>query len=180
MNGLFKTHRPSFLTRSARPAIRGAVTLLMLLTSCAYYSTTSTYLPAYIKTVAIPLFGNETYEYGLAEKLTDKVIDRFMASSRLKVVNKKIADSILEARVIKVTDEPFTIGQGEMAKQYKLTITIAAAYRDVKNNEAIWENNSMEGWETYELSGATDRNQAIDRAMEKLATDIINQTLAGW
>jgi hypothetical protein len=153
---------------------------VIFLTSCAYYSTTSTYLPAYIKTVAIPLFENETYEYGLAEKLTDKVIDRFMASSRLKVVNKKIADSILEAKIIKVTDEPFTIGQGEVAKQYKLTITISAAYRDIKNNDVIWENGSLEGWETYELSGATDRDQAKEKALEKLATDLINQTLAGW
>jgi hypothetical protein len=152
----------------------------LLYSSCAYYSTSSSFLPAHIKTIAIPLFANETYEYGLAEKLTDAVIDKFMATSRLKVVSRKTADSILEVVVRRVTDEPFTIGERETAQQYRLTVSISAVYRDIKTNEVVWESDALEGWETYELTGAGDRDQALNQALEKLAADIFNQTLAGW
>ena len=160
-----------------------AVALIMVMGgNCAYYSTTSSYLPAHIKTIAIPSFGNESYEQGVSEDLTEMVIDRFMANSRLKVVNRRTANSVLEAVITLVEDEPFTIGEGEIAQQYKLIIRLRAVYRDITSGEIIWENDTMEGWETYDLSSgaANDRDQALDKAIERLATDIVNQTLAGW
>jgi hypothetical protein len=60
-----------------------------------------------------------------------------------------------------------------------MQIFLKIQFEDLKEKQVIWEEESMEGWGTY--STADEEWQAgIDRAIEKLASDIVNRTVAGW
>ncbi|RKY83165.1 hypothetical protein DRP98_07780, partial [candidate division KSB1 bacterium] len=69
--------------------------LLLLLGGCAYYSFSGNTLPSYIKTVAIPLFEDQTSEFGIKEKLTDALISEFTRDNTLKISSQDEADSII-------------------------------------------------------------------------------------
>lgn len=148
---------------------------------CAYYSMSGS-LPPHIKTVAVPLFENDTLEYGLKEKLTDSVIDRLVADNTLKVVDAKIADSIVIGKITAVREEPFTYASEEKAKEFKVRIFVQVVYRDLKKKADIWEAKLLEGWGVYDVSGGglNEREKGIETALKMISDEIVNRTVAGW
>ena len=161
----------------------GAVLILLVLgvaAGCWHYSTSGSLLPSHIKTVAVPLLGNETtWEYGIKEKLTDAIIDAFTGDNTLRVESERNADSILRASIISIKEVPFTYDQEEQVQEYKMQIYLRIQFEDVRKKKVIWEEGAMEGWGTYATEGEEWEN-GIDRAIEKLASDIVNKTVAGW
>jgi hypothetical protein len=65
-----------------------------LLLACGPYSFSGTTLGG-IKTVYIPVFENETIEYGLGDELTNDVTSAIVADNTLKVVGQNAADAII-------------------------------------------------------------------------------------
>jgi hypothetical protein len=147
---------------------------------CWYYSTSGSLLPAHIKTVAVPLFGNETtWEYGIKEDLTDAVIDAFTRDNTLRVGAERNADSVIRATITAITEVPFTYDREEQVQEYKMQIFLNIQFEDLKERKVIWEEEAMEGWGTYTTEDE-DWQVGIERAIEKLASDIVNKTIAGW
>ena len=147
---------------------------------CWYYSTSGSMLPSHIRTVAVPLFQNETtWEFGIKEQLTDAVIEAFTRDNTLRVEGERNADAIVRATITAIKEVPFTYDREERVQEYKMQIVLRIRFEDVKQRRTLWEEQSMEGWGTY--STADEEWQAgIDRAIEKLASDIVNKTVAGW
>lgn len=150
--------------------------------SCGVYSFSGGGLASHIKTVAVPLFGNQTTEYGIRENLTDQIIDRLVADGRLKVVGKEVADSLIRGVVVDYKNQAYTFDKSENVQEYIVRIYVDVSYEDVKKKKVIWEEERMEGWGTYEVQGDTVEveEQGRERAIAKLAQDIFNKTVAGW
>ncbi|MCK5381460.1 MAG: hypothetical protein KAJ81_08315 [Candidatus Latescibacteria bacterium] len=160
------------------------VSLLLLAAGCSYYSFSGA-LPAHLKTVAVPLFGNEEQRmliYGVEESLTDAVIEGFVKDGNLKVVDRTRGDSMVSGRIVEIREEPFTYTADEQAKQWKVRIFMAVAYEDVKKKETRWEEKSLEGWGVYEVvTGDPDeRQKGVDAAVGMLVEEIVDRTVAGW
>ncbi len=161
-----------------------ALAVLFLAAGCSYYSFSGS-LPAHIKTVAVPLFGNEEQQvliYGVEESLTDAVIEAFVKDGNLKVVDRTRADSMVSGRIVEIREEPFTYTAEEQAKQWKVRIFVGVAYEDVKKKETRWEEKLLEGWGVYEVvSGDPDeRREGVDAAIGMLVEEIMDRTVAGW
>ena len=153
---------------------------LLAMAGCWYYSTSGSLLPSHIKTVAVPLFENETtWEYGIKEKLTDAVIDAFTQDNTLRVESERSADSVIRASIVAIKEVPFTYDREEQVQEYKMQIFLNIQFEDLKGKKVIWEDESMEGWGTYSAE-VEDWQNGIDQAIEKLASDIVNKTVAGW
>ena len=156
------------------------VLLAAALSGCWYYSTSGSLLPSHIKSVAVPLFSNETtWEYGIKEKLTDAVIDAFTRDNTLRVEGERSADSVIRAAIVAIQKVPFTYTREELVQEYKMQIFLTVQFEDLGKKKIIWEEESMEGWGTYSAEGE-EWQTGIDRAIEKLASDIVNKTVAGW
>ncbi|MFH1007618.1 MAG: LptE family protein [Candidatus Latescibacterota bacterium] len=167
-------------------AHRFAVILAMLLLApgCSYYSFSGS-LPAHLKTVAVPLFGNSEQRvliYGVEESLTDALIEGFVKDGNLKVVDRSSADSRILGEIVQILEEPFTYTADEQAKQWKVRIFVAVTYEEVKKKETRWEEKSLEGWGVYEVvTGDPDERQTgVDAAIAMLVEDILDRTVAGW
>ena len=159
--------------------------LLIILTAvavcgCWYYSTSGSLLPPHIKTVAVPLFGNETaWEYGIKETLTDEVIEAFTRDNTLKIESQRNADSVIRGTITSIKEIPFTYDKEEQVQEFKVQILVNIKFEDLKERKIIWEDEAMEGWGTYSPQD-TVWQAGIDQAIEKLASDIVNKTVAGW
>ena len=70
------------------------LSFLFLVMSCGFYSMAGS-IPPHIKTIAIPLMDNETAEFGLAEDITDGIIDQFNEEGILGITDEVSAHSIL-------------------------------------------------------------------------------------
>jgi hypothetical protein len=152
-------------------------TLLAAFISCGPYSFTGAGLPG-IKTVAIPLFDNQTEEYGIREDLTNKLVLAFVQDNTLKVVNERVADAVLRGTILKYQKEAYTFDENENVKEYITRIYVKITVEDKKHNKNIWEEDNLQGWATFpsDSSETYGKSQAID----KLTADIVNRTVKGW
>jgi hypothetical protein len=152
--------------------------LLILTSACGVYSFSGSGVSG-IKTIAVPLFDNQTEQYGLREDLTTNIADRFVQDNTLKVVSEKIADSILKGTITKYTRDAYTYDENENIKEYIVRIWVNASYEEKKNNKVIWKEDNLQGWGIY---SAQDESEDLgkQRALAKLAEDIVNKTVKGW
>jgi len=151
--------------------------LLSTFLSCGPYSFTGAGLPG-VKTIAIPLFENQTEEYGIREELTNKLVLAFVQDNTLKVANERIADAVLRGTILKYQKEAYTFDENENVKEYIARIYVKMIVEDKKHNKNIWEEDNLQGWGTFpaDSSEAYGKSKAID----KLTEDIVNRTVKGW
>lgn len=152
---------------------------------CMRYSFSGA-VPGHLKTVAVPLFENQTAEYGVVERITDKVIQDIQRDNTLKITDENSADSILRGTLLRIEDTPYTYSGQEQVQsysvgEYKLTLTVQITYSDQTKGEDLWTQ-EFRAWGTYNyVTGAPgEREEGFQEAIDKLAEDILNQTVSGW
>jgi len=156
-----------------------AVCCLLLLTSaCGIYSFSGSGLSG-IDSIAIPLFENQTQEYGLREALTEKIAEMFVQDNTLKVVNEKTADSILRGVVTRYARETHTFDEQENPQEYISRIWVKVSFEEKKDKKVVWKEDNLLGWGIYSAQNETEE-MGKQRAVEKLAEDIVNKTVKGW
>ncbi|MGB7061851.1 MAG: LptE family protein [Candidatus Zixiibacteriota bacterium] len=155
-----------------------AYCLLLFISGCGVYSFSGSGLSG-IKTIAVPLFDNETQEYGLREALTEKIAERFVQDNTLKVVNERTADSILRGVVTNYTRETHTFDEQENPKEYIARIWVRVTFEEKKGKKVVWKEDNLLGWGIYSAQDETEE-MGKERAIEKLAEDIVNKTVKGW
>jgi hypothetical protein len=154
--------------------------LILLLEGC--YSFTGASVPPHLKTIAIPLFDDQSGsgKAGLRENLTNKLIEKFRQDNNLQISDKSTADAILEGNIISVNDQPQVLAAGETVTKSRITITVKVAFQDKKLKKKIWEKQFSQ-WADYALGGGSSEFEAsITLVNEKLAEDILLEAVSGW
>jgi hypothetical protein len=151
---------------------------LLLFGSC--YSFTGASVAPHLKTVAIPLFEDVSGfgEPGLREKFTQKVIEQFRNDNNLELGERLTADSIIEGTISTVIDAPSVIGGNDIVRTRRVTVTVHASYTDMKFRKKIWEKD-FSNWGEY-TQGQQTRDVALNQAVDKVAEDILLETVSGW
>jgi len=149
---------------------------------CAHYSTTAG-LVGGIRTVAIPTADNQTPEVDVAQRLTERAVDAFLADSRLRVVDEESADALLLLQVNQLEDEPFTYTAGEVTEQYRYRLFVEVTLHRT-GGDVLLEMGQLAGFGTYDaaLPDGDDqgREPAIDAAMDMVIEEIVDRTTASW
>lgn len=174
---------------------------IIVITGCGYYSMAGS-IPPHIKSIAIPLVNNQTAEFGIAEDITDNIIEVFNEENILRIVDEDNADSILRGTIISLDDAPYTFSSEEAVSEYRINITMDISWSDVENGVDLLKKR-YSGWGAYGLSGDinTDgidndgdgkideedddefgdpRSFATKVAITKIAEDIVNNILTSW
>ena len=126
------------MERGIKASIITIITMLWL--ACGIYSFTGS-IPPHIKSISIPLFVNETAEFGVAESITDEVTNTFLEENILKVVQGDLSDSQLKGTIKKVNDSPYTYSETEEVLEYRFSVTIQVEWFDVSREETLLKKN---------------------------------------
>ncbi|MCK5149029.1 LptE family protein [bacterium] len=145
---------------------------------CGIYSFSGSTLPPHIKTVAIPLFKDQSSEFGIDQQVTDGIISAITKDNSLKIAGERQADALINGTIIRITDTADSYNSNETASDFKITIQIKVTFEDVKKRNIMWEE-TFSQWGRYD-SIEISRDQAITDAAEKLAAQILNRTVSGW
>jgi hypothetical protein len=182
-----------------------AVVAYLFLAACTAgcgYSTQSTLDPRY-QTIAVPAFKNLSKEYDLQAPLTNAVIRKFMADSRLEVTSLDKADLILEGVILDYLRKGLTYDRDDEVTQFLGFVTAGARLTDASTGEVLWEDEQLVGETTFYTRAAgqsSDRlrgnaefflpsvrsfaseeeNRGVAEALEQLATDIFLRTIEPW
>ena len=174
---------------------------LMFLVSCGFYSMAGS-IPPHIKSIAIPLMDNQTAEFGLAENITDGILDEFNEAGILSVTDENSAHSIMSGTIKKVNEVPYTYSKQESVSEYRYKIDVKIDWYDVSQEKNLLEG-TYSGFGAYGLSGdigsdgidndndgkmdAEDDDEfgeprafATKVAVRKIAEDILNDIMTTW
>lgn len=163
---------------------KGIVTVLLLaallsFAGCGVY-TFSGAVPGHLNSIAIPPFENQTAEFGLAEDLSQALVDQFIDDNSFKVFDLRQADSVIYGTIVRITDAPNTFTSGEVVEEYKVTITVRVRYEDLVKGKVVWDE-TLSAFGTFPAgAGLAEREAGIEEAMKKLTEDILNKTVSGW
>ncbi len=146
---------------------------------CAY-SFSGSSVPPHLKTVAIPLFEDQSGfgEPGLRENFTKRLIDLFVNDNSLEVADRNTADSILEGSILAVADAPSVIAPGEQVSKRRINVTVHVVFQDLKLRKKVWEKD-FSNWGEYSM-GVELRTVALTQALNKVIEDILIETVSGW
>ena len=179
---------------SRRSLVLGAVAGLLAVASsgCGYaLAGRGTFLPADIKTVAIPPIDNKTTFYRTEQVLTEKVRAEFIGRGKYKIVPDAAgADAVLNAELANIIVQPAALGANQLASRYLFTVVIRAKFTDTRSNEVLWSNDQLVFREEYELTaapaaveGATfldTQGTAFDRISTDIARTVVTAILEAF
>lgn len=158
-------------------------TLLILLSltiffACGFYSFSGS-LPPHLKTIAIPLFEDQTAEFGVKEELTEVVIEKFIKDNSLKIADRRDADSILEGRIVSIRQQAGGSDRQENVSEMKIYVTVSLKCTDLKKRKVLWEE-TITRWGEFPPADLDQRREGISKAIKQIAEEVVNKTVAGW
>lgn len=147
--------------------------------ACGYRA--GSLLPGHIKRIYIPTFVNETTRYGIEQDLTARVIEAFTSDNRLSVVSEGEADAMLRGVIVGYQKGALTFDRAQTVDEFKIEITIAVEFEDLRDGKVIWKEDEFRVWESY-TAGEDEggEEEALKAAIETLAGDMVSRTLEGW
>ncbi|MBI5179424.1 MAG: hypothetical protein HZA04_09235 [Nitrospinae bacterium] len=155
------------------------------LAACGYrLAGQSTKLPDPVRTIAIPVFANDTAEPDLELTVTRAVTEKFQHDGRLAVVPSAGADSVLTATITGYTLEPMAYDAENKATQYRVRLKVKIKFEDKVGQGVAIERAVNAQWD-YKLGASitqaeTARQDAIIEAARYLGDRLIGLLLEGF
>lgn len=153
------------------------ILLTALLISCGPYSFSGSTLGG-IKTVYIPVFDNETIEYGLGDELTNNITSAIVADNTLKVVGQNAADAIISGQVVSFKRSSQTYNIQDQVQEYRVDVTVNVKFSRA-DGEVIWEEPGISAYGLYSADTETE-DEGKTEALSKLAEIIVNKLVRNW
>jgi hypothetical protein len=142
------------------------------------------------RTIAIPMFVNESLESGLDEAAARVIQDAFLDDNRLKVVNAAEAETVLRGIVKKYERAAYTFDEHEQVQEYKVEMVLDLDYVEVSSGKSLWHEPSYYVWAAYTPSAtetstpdslrAVTEEEAKTVALEKAGREVVARTIEGW
>jgi outer membrane lipopolysaccharide assembly protein LptE/RlpB len=159
-----------------------ALALAALAGGCAY--TVRNTLPSHLKTLAIPVFGNNTVEFGLADDITQSLVNGFLSGS-LRMAQERDANAVLRGTVVGYKNQVFGYTSAERATEYEIVLTVSVTFRDMVKNRDLWKDDALTVRTTYNVVqvGQTPPKTETDGrkdVIQKLTDRIVSRTVQGW
>jgi len=178
-----------------------SILLIFCLIGCSYYSMAGS-IPANINNVYIPLIQNDTAEFEIAENLTSKITQEIAIQNILKISENEESDSSILGVISSAIDGPFSFDSNEQVDEYRFSINVQIVWVDNENEKNLIEK-TFTGFGNYSINndpssdgidndndGILDENDddefgdsrelAINIAINKIASDIVNSILSTW
>ena len=146
------------------------------------YSFTGASVPPHLKTIAIPLFDDQSGsgEPNLREQLTNKLQEAFIKDNNFQLTDRRTSDALLEGTIVSMPNEPAVLTKGEAVTKNRITLNVKVIYRDQKMKKQMYEK-QFSRYADYDISsGPSAKQTAITSAIEQLTEDILLETVSGW
>lgn len=158
---------------------------ILFLSACGYHlAGKGGHIPDNIKSIGIPVFVNKTMEPIVEEEFTPLVIREFMKDSRIRVVDRREADLILDGSVTSYKESPLSFNEAQEALEYRITVTAHIKLTRQDSNSVLWEKDVAKSSE-YRVSSdvmetKTKKLLAIKQIALNLSEEVTDRVLWGW
>lgn len=152
-----------------------ALSLLLCLVGCGYHEGgQGALIPPDVKTIAIPIFKNETPQYRIEQQLTAAVTRELIERTQFRVTrNPAGADAVLEGAVKQIRQGVVTFNpQTGAATAIQIEVVAGVELRDLHSKKVIFANPRYIFREQYQISpSAPSLIEEDPAALQRLSRD---------
>jgi len=139
-------------------------------TSCGYRFVGSGSLPPAIKRIQVPLFKNMTTRFELDLKLTQAVINEFVARGKVEITTDAAkADAVLVGRILNFVVNPIAFSNQKTADRYDITVVAEITLKATKTDAIIYANPAYTFRTDYQVPQGSDFESSESEAITSLA-----------
>jgi hypothetical protein len=150
---------------------------LGLISACGVY----TFNPrgkSEIATMAVEPFENSTPQYGLADFMTETVIDAFIAEGSIKIVSSDAAQALLVGKLTRYERLAHEFNEFDQVSRYKVQVGVDVALKNPADRSDIWSIQlTLDGVYDAETEAEEDGRR---RVAEQLVEAVLNKTTKSW
>jgi hypothetical protein len=159
--------------------------------SCGYsLAGRGSFLPAYIRTIGVPLFANQTPVYDIERRITERVRAEFIGRGKYKVEPVETGtDAVLSGEIVAISLAPAAFTEAQQASRYVLTLVARIEFKDLKSNKVLWSNPAWQFREEYDVTNVStidpsaflgqDTN-AVERLAGEFARSVVSAILEAF
>ncbi len=156
----------------------GVLILALAVAACGYqFRGKQNNLPSDVRSIAVPVFKNDTNEIRIEQIFTDAVIFQFTRSQMLRVVSAGQADSVLRGTVKRVDIQDVALTADQTSRQRRITIYVSARLTRTRDGEVLWQDKNLWQNRTYDVGGTPQATEANKRQAITLLARELAQTL---
>ena len=169
----------------SRPAAVAVLASLAALAGCGYRTAGhATRLPASLRSIAVPVFVNQTQTYRIEQMLTRDVVREFLARTRYRISNDagQYADAVLKGTVVSAQAAPLTYdAQTGRISSAVVTVSMKVSLIDHKG-QVLFENQNYTFRQQYQVSRETntffeEETPALQRMSQDFARTLVSDIL---
>lgn len=159
---------------------------LMIVQSCNSQSSRYTFGSNYdtsIRSIAVPIFSNETFERGIELQLTESLNKQIRARTPWRLVDSDRADTTLVGVITNTgLSEVSRAPRTGLVQEQAVRVTVRFEWRDNRTGEILVARSNFSATSTFvPQRGIAERYEHGQReAIEELATDLISQLRQNW
>jgi hypothetical protein len=151
---------------AGRPSVAlafAAAVVLLCSGGCGYsLAGRGSFLPAYIRTIGVPTFENNTPIFNLETEITQKVRSEFIGRGRYQIVpDTTNVDALLTGAVTGVEVQAAGFTDQQIASSFVVTLRARVELRDMTADRVLWENQRLVFRQEYQ---AQTGNNVFDPA----------------
>ena len=158
------------------------LSLIMIISSCGFYSFTGASISPDVKTISINYFENnaKTVKSSLSSMITEKLKDFFDKQTNLELIERE-SDLSFNGEIISYTIKPISIKSNETVQQNRLTIQIAVQFENKKDPKMNYNSN----FSRYRDFPANEDLSIIEENLmneitDELIEDVFNKAIINW
>ena len=161
-------------------------TLALTASGCGYsLAGRGSFLPATIRVIGVPEFGNQTPFFEIERRFTERVRTEFIGRGRYQVLPQETGvDAVLRGTISSLSIFPANFNQAQQATRYVIVIRTRIEFFDVKAGKTLWENQAMFFREEYDLPADTQAGNPAaffgqgSNALERVANDFARSVVS--
>jgi len=133
---------------------------IVLMSGCGYQLVgKETHLPPGISSISIPTFINQTLEPGIEIPFTQALLKEFILDRRVKVVDRKEADSFLEGIIKSYSFYAVSFDRSGLVLEYQANV-VADLTLKKRDGEILWSEKNLSETSWYRASSNVLTNEA--------------------
>lgn len=155
------------------------------LAGCGYHFIGQSEVLSGIRSIAIPYFANESYEPGLERYMTEALVDEFVKSRIVPIVDEGDADAVIRGKIEQFKEFVVAYDKNDSALEYLLQVDLDVTLEKRDTGEVVWRNKGLFHFELYRVSSeiaVTEANKvdAIKKTAIELAERMHDSIIEGF
>jgi outer membrane lipopolysaccharide assembly protein LptE/RlpB len=146
--------KQAFRTELRTCSRRFSIICVALLLGCGYQMVgKETHIPSNLTSIAIPTFLNQTLEPGVEVPFTQGFLREFINDKRVRVVERREADSILEGVIKSLNIYSVAYDKSGIAIEYQTTVVVDLTLRN-RNGQILWKEQDLSETRWYRTTSS--------------------------